>query len=67
MEIANGFVYHVRNSRSVPGKETIHVRVESDDGNDDRVFPFQIEPGAYSFGDKVTLEIKGNSATIQSS
>jgi hypothetical protein len=67
MEIAEGYVYHVRASRSKPGMETIHVHVDSVDGNDDRVFPFQTEPGTYSYGDKVTLEIKGDSATIQSS
>lgn len=67
MEITEAFVYHVRNSRSMPGMETIHVLVEGADGNDDRVFPFQTKPGTYSYGDKVTLEIDGNSATIQSS
>lgn len=66
MEIADGYVYHIRDSRSVPGKETIHVLVESIDGNDDRVFSFQTEPGTYTYGDTVTLEINGNSATIQS-
>lgn len=66
MEITEGYVFHIRDSRSMPGKETIHVVVESDDGNDDRVFPYRTEPGTYTYGDKVSLEIEGDSVTIQS-
>lgn len=66
MEITEGYVYHVRSSNSVRGKETVIVLVDSIDGFDGRVFRFQTEPGMHTPGDKITLEIDGNTATVHS-
>ncbi|GEM_PF-1788119 len=66
MEIVDGVVYAIRQSRSQPGMETVHVMVDDEDGQDGRVFPFHVAPGTYKDDgtSKVRLQIDGHSAEI---
>ncbi|HAC56536.1 TPA: hypothetical protein DCF80_03460 [Candidatus Saccharibacteria bacterium] len=64
MEIVDGVVYHIRQSRSKPDKETVYVMVDDEAGQDGRVFPFHTDPGFYRKGDRVEMKIDGSEATI---
>ena len=66
LETVSGIVMNVRKSRSTPNPDTIHVLVDDETGNDDRVFPFHVQQGSYSERDKVVMEIDGNYARLVS-